>query len=128
MIDMDEQIRNKGFISYKDLLYNLGLDNKQCYDYLYNAWIEAVKKAIYEMYYFDDNKIRGRKISRFDGISKLQNINYDIIISAIDKVIESSKEQEIKYPSAFIKITLFNEISEFSAKIQAMVNYDLANS
>ncbi|TCU65637.1 hypothetical protein EV204_11729 [Tissierella praeacuta] len=127
LIDIDEQIRNKGFTSYEDLVYNLGLDNKQCYGHKYKDWIETVKKAIYEMYYFDDTKIRGRKISRFDAISKLQGLNYDIIISTIDKFIESSKKQEIRYPSAFIKSTLFNEIGEFSAKNQAMVNYNLAN-
>ncbi|WP_406242049.1 hypothetical protein ACF3M2_14185 [Tissierella carlieri] len=124
LIDLDKQIQAKGFISYKDLIYDLGLNDKKYYNYPYDDWIEAVKKAIYEMYYFDDTRIRGRNVSRFDAISKLQNIKYDIVISTIDKVIESSMEQEIKYPSAFIKSTLYNEISEYSAKIQAMVNYN----
>lgn len=127
LIDLDKQIKEKGFISYKDLIYNLGLNDKKYYSYPYDDWIGAVNKAIYEMYYFDDTRIRGRNVSRFDAISKLQNLNYDVIISTIDKVIESSKVQEIKYPSAFIKSTLYNEISECSAKIQAMVNYDLSD-
>ena len=123
LIGLDKQIKEKGFISYEDLIYDLRLD-KQFYDYPYNDWIEAIKKAIYEMYYFDDTRIRGRNVSRFDTISKLQGLNYDIIISTIDKIIESSKKQEIRYPAAFIKTILFNEIEEFSAKNQAMVNYN----
>ncbi|OZV13539.1 hypothetical protein CIW83_03055 [Tissierella sp. P1] len=126
LIDLDKQIKKKGFIPFEDLVNDLGLNNKQCYSYPYDDWVEVVKKAIYEMYYFDDTRIRGRNVSRFDAISKLQNLNYDMIISTIDNVIESSKEQEISYPSAFIKSTLYNEISEYSAKIQAMVNYDLS--
>lgn len=127
LIDLDKQIQEKGFISYDNLIYDLRLE-KQFFEYPLDEWIDPFKKAIWEMYYYDDTKIRGKEISRFDTITKLQNLNIDMVTTTISKVIESSKEQEIKYPVAFIKTAIFNEIDEYYARIQAQVNYDLADN
>ncbi|MCQ4925055.1 hypothetical protein NE686_18280 [Tissierella carlieri] len=126
LIDVDTQIKNKGFKTFNDLSYDLSL-HKEFYDYPYSEWIDTLKKALWEMYYYDDTKIKGKLVTRFDVITKLQNLTLDIVNSTIDKVIESSKSQEIQYPVAFIKTTLFNEIDEFYARTQAQVNYDIEN-
>lgn len=127
LIDIDKKIKEKGFISYDDLVYDLRL-MKYYYDYPISEWIDSFKKALWEMYYYDDTKIRGKRISQFDAISKLQSLNIDMVITTIEKVIERSKEEKIQYPIAFLKTAIFNEIDEFSARIQAQVNYDLADS
>lgn len=126
LIDLDKQIQEKGFISYDNLIYDLRLE-KQFFDYPLDEWIYPFKKAIWEMYYYDDTKIRGKKISRFDTITKLQNLNIDMVTTTISKIIDSSEKQEIRYPVAFIKTAIFNEIDEYYARIQAQVNYDLAD-
>lgn len=127
LIDIDKKIKEKGFISYDDLAYDLRL-MKDYYDYPISEWIYSFKKALWEMYYYDDTKIRGKRISQFDAISKLQSLNIDMVITTIEKVIERSKEEKIQYPIAFLKTAIFNEIDEFSARIQAQVNYDLSDS
>lgn len=127
LIDIDKKIKEKGFISYDDLAYDLRL-MKDYYDYPISEWIDSFKKALWEMYYYDDTKIRGKRISQFDAISKLQSLNIDMVITTIEKVIERSKEEKIQYPIAFLKTAIFNEIDEFSARIQAQVNYDLSDS
>lgn len=126
LIDQDKKIREKGFIPYKDLIYDLRL-NKTFFDYPISEWIDPFKKALWEMYYYESTKIRGRTVSQFDIISKLQGLNVDMITTTINKVIERSKEEEIEYPIAFLKTTLFNEIDEFAAKIQTQVNYDFSD-
>lgn len=80
------------------------------------------------MYHYDDTSIRGTRIPRYDAISKLQSINLDMVRNVIDKVIEKGKEELIKYPIAYLKTTILNEIDEFSARIQAQVNYDLSDN
>ncbi|MGB4351456.1 MAG: hypothetical protein WBJ01_03525, partial [Tissierellaceae bacterium] len=127
LIDIDKKIKEKGFISYDDLAYDLRL-MKDYYDYPISEWIDSFKKALWEMYYYDDTKIRGKIISQFDAISKLQSLNIDMVITTIEKVIERSKEEKIQYPIAFLKTAIFNEIDEFSARIQAQVNYDLSDN
>ncbi len=127
LIDIDKKIKEKGFISYDDLAYDLRL-MKDYYDYPISEWIDSFKKALWEMYYYDDTKIRGKRISQFDAISKLQSLNIDMVITTIEKVIERSKEEKIQYPIAFLKTAIFNEIDEFSARIQAQVNYDLSDN
>ncbi len=127
LIDIDKKIKEKGFISYDDLAYDLRL-MKDYYDYPISEWIDSFKKALWEMYYYDDIKIRGKRISQFDAISKLQSLNIDMVITTIEKVIERSKEEKIQYPIAFLKTAIFNEIDEFSARIQAQVNYDLSDN
>ncbi len=124
LIDIDQEIKDKGLITYDDLVYNLRLE-KQFFKYPVSEWIDPFKKALWEMYYYDYTKIKGKEIPQLDIINKLQNLNIDMIITTIEKVIESSKEQEIQYPIAFLKTAIFNEIDEFSARIQAQVNYDL---
>ncbi len=127
LIDIDKKIKEKGFISYDDLVYDLRL-MKDYYDYPISEWIDSFKKALWEMYYYDDTKIRGKRISQFDAISKLQSLNIDMVITTIEKVIERSKEEKIQYPIAFLKTAIFNEIDEFSVRIQAQVNYDLSDN
>lgn len=127
LIDIDKKIKEKGFISYNDLVYDLRL-MKDYYDYPISEWIDSFKKALWEMYYYDDTKVRGKRISQFDAISKLQSLNIDMVITTIEKVIERSKEEKIQYPIAFLKTAIFNEINEFSARIQAQVNYDLSDN
>lgn len=127
LIDIDKKIKEKRFISYDDLVYDLRL-MKDYYDYPISEWIDSFKKALWEMYYYDDTKIRGKIISQFDAISKLQSLNIDMVITTIEKVIERSKEEKIQYPIAFLKTAIFNEIDEFSARIQAQVNYDLSDN
>ena len=127
LIDIDKKIKEKGFISYDDLVYDLRL-MKDYYDYPISEWIDSFKKALWEMYYYDDTKVRGKRISQFDAISKLQSLNIDMVITTIEKVIERSKEEKIQYPIAFLKTAIFNEIDEFSARIQAQVNYDLSDN
>lgn len=97
---------------------------KESFEYPISEWIDPFKKAIWEIYSYDSTKIKGRSVSKFDIISKLQNLEIDIILSTIEKVIEKSKEERIDYPIAFIKTKLFNEIDEFSARVQAQFNYD----
>lgn len=126
LIDLDKQLLENNFKTYRDLINYVGID-KNCFEYPYTEYIDAIKKAIEEMYYFDYTKIKNRKIGRFDVISKLQNLQYDMIKACIDKVIESSKSQVIDYPVAFIKSTLFNEIDEYSARIQSQINYDFSD-
>lgn len=125
LIELDKQIKNSGFKTYKELIDDIGL-SKENFEYPYSEWINAITKAIYEMYYYDDTKVKGKRVGRYDVIGKLQNIEYDIIISTVDKVIKSSKSQVIDHPVAFIKSTLFNEIDEHSARIQAQFNYDFS--
>ena len=127
LIDIDKKIKEKGFISYDDLVYSLRLE-KHFFDYPICEWIDPFKKAIWEMYYYDDTKIRGKRISQFDIITKLQNLNIDMVTTTINKVIEKSKEEKIQYPIAFLKTAIFNEIDEFPARIQAQVNYDLSDN
>ncbi len=67
---------------------------KDYYDYPISEWIDSFKKALWEMYYYDDTKVRGKRISQFDAISKLQSINIDMVITTIEKVIERSKEEK----------------------------------
>ena len=124
LIDIDQKIRDKGLITYDNLVYNLRLE-KQFFEYPISEWIDPFKKALWEMYYYDYTRIRGKEIPQFDIINKLQKLNIDMVTSTIEKVIESSRNQEIQYPIAFLKTAIFNEIDEFSAKIQAKVNYDL---
>lgn len=127
LTDMDKKIQEKGFTSYDDLVYDLRLV-KDYYDYPISEWIDPFKKALWEMYYYDETKIRGKRISQFDTITKLQGLNIDMIVATIEKVIKRSKEEEIQYPVAFLKSVIFNEIDEFSARIQAQVNYDLSDN
>lgn len=42
----------------------------------------------YEMYYYEDTKIRGKKISQYDAIAKLQSLNVDMVTTTIEKVID----------------------------------------
>lgn len=126
LIDFDKQLEENNFKTYDDLINYAGIDKKY-FDYPYTEWIDAIKKAIWEMYHYDDTSIRGKKISRYDAISKLQSINLDMVRNVIDKVIEKGKEELIKYPIAYLKTTILNEIDEFSAKIQSQVNYDLSD-
>lgn len=79
------------------------------------------------MYYYENTKIRGKKVSQFDAIVKLQSLNIDMITTTIEKVIEKSKEEKIQYPIAFLKTAIFNEIDEFSARVQAQINYDFSD-
>ena len=127
LIDQDKKIKEKGFISYEDLIYNLRLD-KSFYDYPISEWIDPFKKAIWEMYYYEDTKIRRRMVSQFDIVNKLQMLNIDMITTTINKVIERSKEEKIEYPIAFLKTSIFNEIDEFFGRVQAQVNYDLSDN
>lgn len=127
LIDQDIKIKEKGFISYEDLIYNLRLE-KDFFQYPISEWIDSFRKALWEMYYYEDTKIRGKKISQYDAISKLQNLNVDMITRTIEKVIDKTKEEKIEYPIAYLKTAIFNEIDEFSARIQSQVNYDLSDN
>lgn len=124
--DIDIKTKEKGFINYNDLIYELRLE-KDFYEYPISEWIDSFKKALWEMYYYENTKIRGKKVSQFDAIAKLQNLNIDMITTTIEKVIEKSKEEKIQYPIAFLKTAIFNEIDEFSARVQAKVNYDFSD-
>lgn len=126
LIDLDKQIKKANFKTYKELISDINLD-EQFFEEKHKPFISSVKRAIFEMYYYDDTRIKNKIVSRYDIIDKLQKLNYDIIVSVIEKVIQVSKEQEIQYIVAFIKTTLFNEIDEFDAKVQTQVNYDLEN-
>lgn len=124
LTDFDRKLKRNNFKTYKELIEYVGID-KVYFQYPYTEWIESVKKAIWEMYYFDNTKILGKRIGQYDAISKLQRINGDIVTSTIDRVIEKSKEEIIQYPIAYIKTTMLNEIDEFPARIQSLVNHDL---
>lgn len=126
LTDIDIKIKEKGFINYNDLIYELRLE-KDFYEYPISEWIDSFKKALWEMYYYENTKIRGKKVSQFDAIVKLQSLNIDMITTTIEKVIEKSKEEEIQYPIAFLKTAIFNEIDEFSARVQAQINYDFSD-
>lgn len=127
LIEIDKKILNKGFKSYSDLIYDTFLP-KDCYEYPYSDWLDCAKKAIWQMYYYDETSINGRRLGSFDVISKLQNLNNDIVYTAIQNVVEVSKQQMIEYPVAFLKTAIYNEIDEFGARIQATVNYDMNNT
>lgn len=126
LTDIDIKIKEKRFINYNDLIYELRLE-KDFYEYPISEWIDSIKKALWEMYYYEDTKIRGKKVSQFDAIVKLQSLNMDMITTTIEKVIEKSKEEKIQYPIAFLKTAIFNEIDEFSARVQAQLNYDFSD-
>ena len=67
-------------------------------------------------------------VDQYEVVSKLQDLNWNMIINAIDKVNEISQYEKIKYPVAFMKTTIFNEIDEFSARVQVQANYDLSDN
>lgn len=124
LIDIDNKFKNIGYKTYNELLHELQLKialNK----YPYENWLNSVERAIWEMYYEDSTKIKNRMVNQHEVVTKLQNISLDMIINAIDSVNEASQYEKIKYPVAFMKTTIFNEIDEFPAKIQTQVNYDL---
>lgn len=123
LTDFDKQLKTNGFKTFEELVNYVGID-KRYFEYPHTEWIDSFKKAIWEMYYYDNTKIQGRKISQYDIIVKLQNLNIDMITSTIDKVIEKSKEEKIKYPVSYLKTAIFNEIDEFPARIQSQINYD----
>lgn len=123
LTDFDKQLKRNGFKTFEELINYVGV-NKQYFEYPYTEWIDAVKKAIWEMYYFESTKVLGKKIAKYDSISKLQSLNIDIITSTIDKVIEKGREEKIKHPVSYIKTAMFNEIDEFSARIQLQLSYD----
>lgn len=124
LIDIDNKIKSKGFKSYKDLTHDVILP-KENYDYPYSEWVESARKAIWEMYYYDETKIAGRRVASFDVITKLQDLSFDMVYAAIRNVVDSSKSQEIRYPVAFLKTAIFNEIDEFGARTNGQVNFDL---
>jgi len=121
--EIDKTIKERDFVSYEGLIHKLRLE-KELFEYPISEWIDPFKKAIWEMYKYDYTKIKGESLAKIDIIHKLQNLEMDMVISTIEMVIEKSKEKKIKYPIAFLKTTLFNEIDEFSAKIQTQLNYD----
>ncbi len=123
---IDKVIKNKGFKPYDQVIYELNL-REDIIEYPYSKWIDAAKKAVWEMYYNESTKVSGKKISRFQVVSKLQKLNHDMAYTAIRNVAENSKTQEIVRPVAFLKAAIFNEIDEFEAKINARVNYDINN-
>ncbi|WP_257490383.1 hypothetical protein [Anaerosalibacter massiliensis] len=43
---LDIQIKNKGFKSYKELVYELRLEDKTYFKYPASEWTESIKKAI----------------------------------------------------------------------------------
>ena len=122
LIDQDIKIKEKGFMSHEDLIYNLRLE-KDFFQYPISEWIDSFRKALWEMYYYEDTKIRGKKISQYDAIAKLQNLNVDMVTTTIEKVIDKSKEEKIEHPIAYLKTAIFNEIDEFSARIQVRVKH-----
>ncbi|MCK9470672.1 MAG: hypothetical protein M0Q88_02835 [Bacilli bacterium] len=124
LIEFNEHLESVGFKTYTELIEYIGL-SKEYFEYPYTEWIDAVKKAIWEMYYYEDTRIKGIKVKRYDVIDKLQTLDNGVITSAINKIIESSKAQGIEHPIAFIKTVLFNEVDEFLAKIQVDINFDL---
>ena len=126
LIELDKKIKSKGFKSFNDLTHEV-IASKENYEYPYSEWINTAKKAIWEMYYYDETKIAGRRVASFDIISKLQDLNFDMVYAAIRNVVEMSKSQEIRYPVAFLKTSLFNEIDEFGARTNAQVSYDMNN-
>ena len=77
------------------------------------------------MYYYDNTKVKNRMVDQYEVVTKLQNLTLDMIINSIDKVNEASQYEKIKYPTAFMKTTIFNETDEYFARVQAQVNYDL---
>lgn len=124
LTDIDNKFKGIGYKTYNELLHELQL-KVTLTKYPYIHWINTVTKAIWEMYYYDEIKIKNRMVDQYEVVSKLQDLNWNMIINAIDKVNEISQYEKIKYPVAFIKITIFNEIDEFSARVQAQANYDL---
>lgn len=123
--ELDKQIAKVGFKSYKDLISDLQLI-ENVYEHPYSFWLPTVKKVIWEMYYLD-TRIRNRTIGRFDVITKLQDLDIDIVKSSLDKIIEMGKREKITYPVPLLKTIIFNEVDEFMAKIQAQVHYDMNN-
>lgn len=123
LTDFDKQLKRNEFKTFEELINYVGVD-KRYFEYPYTEWIGVVRKAIWEMYSFDNTKILGKKIGRYDVIAKLQNLNIDVIINTIDRVIEKGREEKIKHPVSYIKTAMFNEIDEFSARIQLQLSYD----
>ena len=126
LIEIDKKIKSKGFKSFNDLTHEV-IASKDNYEHPYSDWISTAKKAIWEMYYYDETKIAGRRVASFDVISKLQELNFDMVYAAIRNVVETSKSQEIRYPVAFLKTAIFNEIDEFYARTNAQVSFDINN-
>lgn len=127
LTDFDKQLKGNGLKTFEELINYVGV-GKEYFEYPYTEWIDSFKKAIWEMYYYDFTSIQGRKVAKYDVIAKLQSLNIDMIISTIDKVIEKSKEEKIKHPVSYLKTAIFNEIDEFSARIQAQINYDFSSN
>lgn len=123
--ELNRQIEKVGFKSYNDLIYDLNL-TETVYPYPYVSWIPTVKKVIWEMYYLD-TRIRNRTLGRYDVITKLQDLDIEVVKSSLDKIIEIAKREEITYPVPLLKTIVFNEIDEFMARIQAQVDYDMNN-
>ena len=123
--ELNRQIEKVGFRSYNDLIYDLQL-TETVYSYPYSFWIPTIKKVIWEMYYLE-TRIRNRIVGRYDVITKLQDLDIEVVKSSLDKIIEIGKREEITYPVPLLKTIVFNEIDEFLAKIQAQVDYDMNN-
>ena len=124
LIDIDNKFKNIGYKTYKELLSELQL-KLTLSEYPYTNWLSTVEKSIWEMYYYNETKVKNRMVDQYEVVTKLQDLNWNMVVNAIDKVNEVSQYEEIKYPIAFMKTTLFNEIDEYSARVQAQVNYDL---
>ncbi len=124
LIDIDNKFKNIGYKTYKELLAELQLETTLV-ELPYKSWLNTVKRALWEMYYYDETKIKNRMVDQYQVVTKLQELNWNMVISAIDKINEVSQHENIKYPVAFMKTILFNEIDEFTGTIQAQLNYDL---
>ncbi len=127
LTDIDKKVKGKGYKTYSELLSELQLGSVLG-EYPYDNWLHIVKKAMWELYYYDETKIKNKMVDQYQIVTKLQNLDSEMVISAVNKVNEASKYDEIEYPVPFMKTVIFNEIDEFNGSVWAQVNHNLNNN
>lgn len=91
----------------------------------YSDYKEAVESALMDLYFCDDTIINKRCVPRTLIREKLKKINLLTIEYAIENFINASKEVQIKYPKAYLKVCIYNSVDEKDIEFKSRVNYDL---
>ena len=78
LTDIDKKVKGKGYKTYSELLSELQLESVlgEC---PYDNWLHIVKKAIWELFYYDETKIKDKMVAQFDIVTKLQNLNPEMV-------------------------------------------------
>ncbi|MCX7884574.1 MAG: hypothetical protein N2448_06050 [Caloramator sp.] len=109
----------KGFYEFIYSLELHKLKNK------YFDYKEAVESALMDLYFCDDMMINKRCVPKMLIREKLKRLNIFTIEYAIENFINASKEVQIKYPKAYLKVCIYNSVDEMDIDFKSRVNYDL---